>query len=170
MKTKKLKPADFAQQPKHFLELDPVPTEAFEPYVQRHLLMLRHAYTVAEGRIVPAAALSDERIERVFVPLDDESFKDFYKRVRQNAQEYKLTRTFTHAISPVDRRLIGESSNEITNVMLWFAEDSTTGESVNGMLDLGQVDGVHVMLLDDVRFPVDMLSGFLGEAFRTILH
>lgn len=168
-KTKKLKPADFAQQPKHFLELDPVPTEPFEPYVQRHLLMLRHAYTLAEGRTIPAAALSDERIERVFVPLDDESFKDFYERVRQGAQEYKLTRTFTHTISPVDRRMFGEPS-EITNVMLWFAEDSITGESANGMFDLGEVDGVHLVLLDEARFPPHMLGGWLGEAFRTILH
>jgi len=163
-----LTPSDFEQKPTHFLELDPVPSEDFEQYVERHLIMLRHAYTLSEGEALNSTALTDGQIERVFVPSETENNEEYFERIHQQAQTFKSTRTFSHVVTPAIVTVDGET--EMGTSLLWYAEDNQLGESTLGVLKAEEVEGLHKAVTDIQRGDPKEFRGWVADAFRTILH
>lgn len=163
-----LTPADFEQKPTHFLELDPVPSEDFNQYVERHLIMLRHAYTLSEGQAMSATALTDGQIERILVAYESENNEEYFERIHQMAQAFRSTRMFSHVMTPAIVKVDGETT--MGTSLLWYAEDAATEETALGVLQAGEVDGLHKIVTDAERGNPAEFKGWVADTLRSILH
>jgi hypothetical protein len=164
MTKKTLKPTDFDQQTVHFLELDYL-DEDFPTFVDRHLVLLRYAYTVAEGGPNQTLSVGDGYVERIYTPYDKESYQEFFDRVRASAKDLKLTRLFYHADMPMVRVLNGHA--EAVNTMAWYARDGEAASA--GSMDKIVRPGEFKTLGPNQPANGATFAGWLADQLRSFL-
>lgn len=159
-----LKPADFARHTPHFLELDYL-SEDFEELLERHLLLLRYAYTASEGNPNQVLSLGDGIVERIYVPFDNEDQQQFFDRVRTSVRTLKPTHLFYHHIIPMQR--ITDGVTEVIDTMLWYAQ--TPEQSALGSMDMIDRPGELRTLGPDQPADPITFSGWLADQLRSFL-
>ena len=159
MSTQDLTPEFFSAQQAHANEVLIDRPETLDEFWKRHCAMTRHAYVVTDDLVVqPVLVLSNEQIERSFVPVELDSIGEFIERSARHTSDIGASRYFFSRISPVTPALkVGGDST----VALLIAGDKNE-RIVGAMRFNGDRPG------DIVRF-AHMSGGGIPELLDTIL-
>lgn len=162
-----IKPTDisaFTENTVHFLELDYL-NEDFQTFVERHLVLLRYAYTVSEGNPNQVIALGDGLVERIYVPFDAEDNQQFFDRVRTSVQNLNLTHVFYHHVIPMIRTTHGIP--QALDTMCWYAQ--TPQDSALGSMDMVDRPGELRTLGPNQPADPETFTGWLVDQLRSFL-
>lgn len=168
-----LNPADFAEETTALHEASRE-QRSFEEFVQENIRAIHTAFGASNAEMQLWVILANPEKYRLFIPLDDETIKEYVDRLHGEAKKMKANRVFLAYQTLLDNRLVTQDElhdaadlnlieqlgeENMREGVLWYAEEVGHETRVGGLYRFGL----------RLQFPVQTKNQKL-EVFGTILR